>query len=327
MIVKKIFTLLLIVLVACPIAFSQRKAGANSAAFLKVGVGARAVGMGSASTTIGGDVEQMFWNPAGIALRDQKLQAAFSYNNWLAGIKQNVGSLAYNWEGVGTIGIGFISFGVSDIQATRDPFNDLSTNPTYDYMDIAAQITFARRVTDRLSLGITGKYIREKIDDLTASAVAFDVGSLYDIGFMGWKVGARLSNIGGDIKYYDFSSPIPITFSMGSSIAPLNTESQVGRLAVDLVKQQDYVAYFNLGMEYEVENMLALRAGYKLNYSDVEDPGRTSRNPIQTSIEGWSLGGGVHTNWSDYDVHIDYAFTDMKIVKDVHRFSIRFGWK
>jgi hypothetical protein len=73
--------------------------------------------------------------------------------------------------------------------------------------------------------------------------------------------------------------------------------------------------------------MLALRAGYKLNYSDTQDQGRTTRNPIQTSIEGWSLGGGVHTTWSDYTVSIDYSFTDMKILNDVHRFSLRLGWK
>lgn len=325
--VKKIISVVLILLVAAATSFGQRKAGVSSAAFLKVGVGARAVGLGSAVTTIGGDVEQMFWNPAGIAMKDQKIQAAFSYNNWLAGIKQNVGSVSYNWEGIGTIGAGVILFGVSDIPATRDPFNDPSTSTTYDYMDMSAQISFARYVTDRLSLGVTGKYIREKIDELTATAVAFDVGSLYDIGVLGWKVGARLSNIGSDIKYYDYSSPIPITFSMGTSIMPLSTESQKGRVAVDVVKQQDYLAYFNVGMEYSVEDMLALRAGYKLNYSDIEDPGRTNRNPIQTSIEGWSVGGGVHTTWSDYDVRIDYAFTDMKILKDVHRFSIRLGWK
>ncbi len=326
MIVKKISAVLLVLLVATA-AFGQRKAGNNGAAFLKVGVGARAVSMGSAVTTIGGDVEQMFWNPAGIAMKDQKIQAAFSYNNWLAGIKQNVGSVSYNWEGIGTIGAGVILFGVSDIPATRDPFNDPNTSTTYDYMDMAAQISFARYVTDRLSLGVTGKYIREKIDERAATAVAFDVGSLYDIGWMGWKVGARLSNIGSDIKYYDFSSPIPITFSMGTSIMSLSTESQKGRVAVDVVKQQDYLPYFNVGMEYSVEDMLAIRAGYKLNYSDVEDPGRTNRNPILVSIEGWSVGGGVHTTWSDYDVRIDYAFTDMKILKDVHRFSIRLGWK
>jgi hypothetical protein len=324
---KKVIAVVMLLLLACPLTLSQRKAGINSAAFLKVGVGARSVGMGSSVTTLRGDVEQMFYNPAGIATTGEQIQASFSYANWLAGIKHSVGAISYNWEDIGTIGVGLIMFGDNNIPATRDPFNDQSTSSTFDYMDMALQVSFARYVTDRLSLGITAKYINESIDDLSASAVAFDVGSLYDIGLLDWRVGARLSNVGSDIKYYDFSSPIPITFSMGTSLMPLNTEDQKWLVSVDVVKQQDYLPYFNVGMEYTVLNMLMVRGGYKLNYSDVEDPGRTNRNPIQTSIEGWSLGGGVRTSFSDLDLRIDYAFTDMKILNDVHRFSIHIGWK
>ena len=39
-----------------------RKSGLTGAAFLKVGVGARAVALGSAYTTVTGDVNQIFWN-------------------------------------------------------------------------------------------------------------------------------------------------------------------------------------------------------------------------------------------------------------------------
>jgi hypothetical protein len=324
---KKVLAVALVLLVACPLAFGQRKAGTNAAAFLKVGVGAREVALGSAVTTLQGTVEQMFWNPAGTAMKDGMAQATFSYANWLAGIKHMVGALAYNWEGIGTVGVGLITFGESDIPATRDPFNDPSTNTTYDYMDMAVQLTFSRYVTDRLSLGITAKYINEKIDDQTASAVAFDVGSLYDIGILGWRVGARLSNVGSDMKYYNYASPIPITFSMGTSIMPLATDTQKWLVSADVVKQQDYIPYFNVGMEYTVLDMLSLRVGYKLNYSDTQDAGRATRNPILASIEGWSLGGGVHATISDLDARVDYSFTDMKILSDVHRFTLHLGWK
>jgi hypothetical protein len=323
---KRIVTLVVLLLIASPLVLAQRKAGVNGAAFLKVGVGARSVAMGSAVTTLRGDVEQMFYNPAGIATSGPMIQASFSYANWLAGISHTVGSVMYNLEGIGTVGIGFITFGDNDIPATRD-ITDPSTSSTYNWTDMALQATFARYVTDRLSLGITAKYIHESIDDLTASAVAFDVGSLYDIGLMDWRVGARLSNIGSDITYYDYGSSIPITFSMGTSIMPLSASDQKWRVSVDVVKQQDYIPYFNIGMEYTALDLLTLRGGYKLNYSDVEDPGRTDRNPIMTSIEGWSIGGGVHTSYDNLDIRVDYAFTDMKILRDVHRFSIHLAWQ
>lgn len=49
-----------------------RKSGINSLAFLKVGVGARQVAIGSAATTLKGEPNMIFWNPAGIVLSDKK---------------------------------------------------------------------------------------------------------------------------------------------------------------------------------------------------------------------------------------------------------------
>jgi len=323
----KVLAVALALLVACGAAVGQRKAGINGAAFLKVGAGAREVGLGSAVTTLGGEVEQMFWNPAGIVLTDERMQASFSYANWLAGITHVVGAVSYNVEGIGTFGAGLITFGDGSIPAMRDPFTDPGSGSTFAYMDMAAQVTYARHVTDLLTLGITAKFINEKIDDRSATAVAFDVGSLYTIGMLDWKVGARLSNVGSDLTYYDYASPIPITFSMGTSIVPLKTDVQSVLFSADVVKQQDYLPYFNVGMEYTIQDMIALRAGYKLNYSDTQDLGRTTRNPIQTSIEGWSLGAGLHATVADYTVRFDYSFTDMKILNDVHRFTLHLGWK
>ena len=97
-----------------------RKAGINSAAFLKVGVGARQVGLGSAVTSLTGDINNMFWNPAGVAMRDQSLQASFTHNNWIAGLEQEVAAVTYNMQDVGTIGVGVMMFGVSGIPADRD---------------------------------------------------------------------------------------------------------------------------------------------------------------------------------------------------------------
>ena len=94
-----------------------RKSGVNSAAFLKVGVGARQVALGSAATSFTGDVSNMFWNPAGIALQNEMMQASFTHNNWIAGLQQEVAAVSYNLEDIGTFGVGFMTFGISDIPA------------------------------------------------------------------------------------------------------------------------------------------------------------------------------------------------------------------
>jgi len=126
-----------------------QKAGINSAAFLKVGVGARQAAIGSAVTSLNGDATNMFWNPAGVALKDESAQAAFTYNNWIGGLSQEAVAASYNWTDIGTIGIGFQSFGISGIQADRDngytdptlqsQVTDMNTNSTYDYQDLLIQ--------------------------------------------------------------------------------------------------------------------------------------------------------------------------------------------
>jgi hypothetical protein len=318
-----------------------RKAGLNAAAFLKVGVGARNVGLGSASTSITEDVGQMFWNPAGIALQNLSMQGTVSYNKWIADLNHNAFGISYKLGDIGTIGVGAIMFGVNGIAAYRDvaPATlksqqiDQATSDTYDYQDLALQATFARNFSDQLSLGVTVKYISETLDDQTKSAVAVDLGSIYTIGSLGnyiydWKISARLSNLGSGIKYYDVESPIPITFSVGTSFKPLK-DDKIGELliAVDAVKPQDSPQLFYVGGEYTFAGFLSVRGGWKFNYTGAEDDGTSTRAPIKQSIEGLSVGGGLRVELSGYDLRFDYAMTSMDLLDSVHRITLTVGVK
>jgi hypothetical protein len=333
-----LFLVLLLVVFAAGETWAQtRKAGLNGAAFLKVGVGARQVGFGSATTSIVGDAANMFWNPAGIGLTSDQLQVSFSYNSWIADLTQNAVAVTYNLGDIGTVGLGVMTFGISGIAADRDvyPGNpalqalqiDQQSSSTYDYMDLLFQGTFSRDVTDQLSLGVSVKFISEKIDDQTATSLAFDFGSVYSIGLMNWKVGARINNLGGDLKFYDYGAPIPLTFSIGTSISPYQDETNMLTVAVDAVKPQDGLQYFFTGAEFTFMNMISVRAGYKLNYSGVDDGGTGFRGPIKTSIEGISAGAGFNTTVSDYGVRVDYSFTQMDILDAAHRFTLSVSMK
>jgi hypothetical protein len=320
-----------------------RKAGINSAAFLKVGVGARQVALGSAVTSLTGDVNNMYWNPAGIAMREGSLQASFTHNNWIAGLEQEAAAVTYNLEDVGTIGVGVMMFGVSNIPADRDygytdpqlhaQEIDLVGTSTYDYQDLLLQATVARNITDNLSLGLTGKYISEKIDDQTATALAFDIGSVYNIGVMGWSIGARINNLGSDMKFYDYASPIPLTFSIGTSLVPIEVGKTSVLMAVDLVKPQDGQQYYYSGAEVNYDKTLFLRLGWKFNYSyfgligDGIDGGTSQRSPVTTSLEKGSIGAGVRVPLEGYSLGFDYSYTVFTGLDAVHRFTVQFSMK
>lgn len=328
--------LALVTVLAAGDAQAQRKAGRNGGAFLEIGVGAREAALGSAASTFRNSSNQIFWNPAGAALAgDQTVSASFSYASWIAGLDYSAASVGYNLGDVGTVTVGAQVFGISDIQANRengysDPIlQDLVTDPntadTYDYQDLAVSVGFSRYFFDRLSLGATAKVVNETIDDVGATAVAFDFGSVYDIGAYNWRIAARLSNLGSPLEFYNQSNPLPATFTIGTSIYPVNTEQTRVMLAVDATKPQDSQQLLYGGVEVSTYDLLFIRGGYKFNYSGAEDEGTVVRPAAQATIEGFSLGGGIQYDIGGTNVGVDYAFTQMDLLDDVHRFSLRIG--
>jgi hypothetical protein len=329
--------LLLVLLLAQTGAAQERKAGLTGAAFLKIGVGARQVAMGGATTALTGDVNQMFYNPAGIAMKDQTLQASFTYNKWIADIGHNTAGISYNFEDIGTVGVGFITFGLSGIPAYRDIPTDPSVPPnpaetltsdTYDYRDMAYQVSFSRYVMDNFALGVTVKGVTQSIDGLSTTAVALDFGSIYNVGVLDWTIAARFNNLGSDMKFYDIAYGLPLEFSIGTAMVPIKTGDSKFMVAVDATKPQDGPLYFFSGIEYSFMNMFALRGGYKFNYSGTSETPGLGTLAVNNTIEGLSLGAGVAYEFDGGStVGVDYSFTQMSLLDNVHRFTLRFGMK
>ena len=68
---RKVFLGLVVLMLAPGIVYGGtkpfEKVGTYSAQFLKIGVSARAAGMGSAYTAVANDATAIYWNPAGMA--------------------------------------------------------------------------------------------------------------------------------------------------------------------------------------------------------------------------------------------------------------------
>ncbi|MCI0693431.1 PorV/PorQ family protein [candidate division KSB1 bacterium] len=335
--IKRISAVLVLILMAAGLSFGQvEKTGYTGAAFLKVGVGARAVALGSAATSLTGDVNQMFWNPAGIALSNNQWQAAFTYNKWIADISHNAGAIAHDFGNLGTIGVGFISFGLSDIPADRDvvpayllgsvqPF-DSETGSTYNYLDLALQVTYARNFTDKLALGFSLKMINQSIDSESATSFAFDFGSTYKLGFRNATIGARVNNLGKDLKFFDIGAPLPLNFSIGGSINLIQNHQHTVTIMADATKPQDAEQLIFTGGEYSFNNLVALRGGWKFNYSGVDDKKRNEFDQREIKAprteEGVTLGGGLKVPMGQKRLLLDYSFTEFGILDNTHRFSI-----
>ncbi len=324
---------------------SMKKTGIAGASILKVGVGAKSVAIGSAATTLHGDVNQIFWNPAGISLPDGDTQITFSYNKWIADINHNAFAIAHSFGKWGTVGLGGMMSGVDGIPAVRDLQPGLAgveyaTSETFGYNSNYIALSYAKQFTDKLSLGVNLKYYSEKIDVESVSAFAVDLGAIYFLGYRDLAIGARIQNVGSDLKYYYVPFSMPIIFSFGASMSMIKSDFFNFKGFVDITKPIDAEQMVLGGLEATLYKRIQFRAGYKFNYMGVDDTfgPRNSYQRIENvtrdhwfdqktyarTDEGLSLGAGIELPYSNYTMCIDYCYTAFDLLSDVNRFSLNF---
>ncbi len=83
---KRIICLILFCSLCIPIFRDFAFSAETGASFLKIGVGARPLGMGGGYIAIADDVNAIYWNPGGLAqLRKKEISAM--HNEWIDDIK------------------------------------------------------------------------------------------------------------------------------------------------------------------------------------------------------------------------------------------------
>lgn len=305
------------------------KVGTAGAQFLKLGVGARANGMGGAYLGITNGAEAAFWNPAGLA-KIEKRDVDFSHLSWIADIRHDALSYAHHWSGVGVFALSFVQLGAPDMEVTTTQQQE-GTGEMFTYRDLAIGLSYARNLTDAFAVGITVKYIDEQIYTYHARGVAFDIGTQYRTGFYSLSISFAISNFGQDLRFggayqntevvagtntmlsqeREFASfPLPLRFSGGLTYDLLNLKSLKSRIALDGLHFNDYSERIHLGSENWIRDILALRAGYKFNYQE----------------EGLTLGLGLQTRIDNFYLRVDYAYSDLGVFDRVDTFSVNFSF-
>jgi hypothetical protein len=192
---------------AALIAIAAKPAGAQTvvqygAEFLAGGVGARALGMGGAYVARANDVTAGYWNVAGLdAIRYP--EAAYMHAERFAGIVSfDYAAVALPISHRSTVGISFFRSGVDDIAntlAALNPDTGLPRENVGDHItyfsaaDYAFFVSYARRLRDGLSAGVTGKIIRRRIGPFASAwGYSFDIGARMRLGR--FTVGANLQD-------------------------------------------------------------------------------------------------------------------------------------
>ena len=282
----------------------------ESAAFLKLGVGARAMGMGGAYTAVADDVNSIYWNPAGLStLTKQEVSA--THADLFANTRYDTLAYAQHTQ-YGTFGTA-----ASYLSQAAIPGRDESGAPTGSYgaADAAINLSYAAQVFSIYGLGFGGnvKYIRSTIADASAQSAAFDLGARYEpYGVTGPGdpiFGLVVQNVGPGMKFLDKSSPLPLTVAGG--VAYRWPHGLL--LALDYkYRPYDHPGEASVGMEYLLLSTFAVRAGYD------SDTATSDGETGFAALSGFSVGFGIKLR----SYNIDYSMAPMGELGNVQRFSL-----
>ncbi|HYR52611.1 MAG TPA: PorV/PorQ family protein [Candidatus Dormibacteraeota bacterium] len=239
-------------------------AGNPGFAFLKLGVGARAMGMGSAYVALADDPTALYWNPAGLA-GAEGAQLIVMHNEWIQDFRQEFAGVSRQL-GRGTAGFGVSGFYTSEMEK-RDDVGNLIGH--FGFNDFAVTGAYAHRLPQGGAAGLAVKFIREMIDQETATAVAFDLGGRLPLGRSGVSLGAAVQNLGSDAKFITESFPLPRTVRAGAAITrSIPSVEGSGTLSAEFRKAKGEDSRFQIGGELGVKRHVALRAGAKFGYDE-----------------------------------------------------------
>ena len=367
MVLRHIIPSILITLVSFVPASAQRiaKYGAD---FLAGGVDARALAMGGANVAQTRDVNSVYWNPAGL-VHTEYPEVAYMHAERFAGIVSfDFAAIAYPVTHNSTVGLSFFRSGVNDIKNTLNAWdaerNQPKANPesyitSFSAADMAFFLSYARKLSQRFSVGASGKIIRRTVGNFAdAWGYSLDAGAqwhgdrfrfgvqIQDLSSMlqSWSVNTSAFSIEGTnpdtgkpytfTEVFDQELPTGDTFlvlpvmRLGSGlIIPVGAQSTIAiGLDLDIAFDGQQADAFNLG-----EVSFHPRFGTEFSFRSLVALRAGINRISQTDSYGLdivpSVGAGIRLGL----LSVDYGFGDFGgLVSDLgysHRISVHFTWK
>jgi hypothetical protein len=314
--------------------------GTAGATELLIPVGARGVAM-SGSTLVGATgVEALYWNPANLARGDMGTNVLFSHMNYIADITVQYGAISTNIEGFGALALSLKSLNIGSIAVTTVDHPD-GTGQTYTPGYLTLGLTYSRLLSDRISVGVTANLISEKIDLVSATGIAFNVGISYkNLGNIdGLSFAVVLKNLGPQMKfdgsglnilasstdllrtpqYYKVDAAgfeLPSTLELGLGYQ-FNINANNGVMVNAVFENSNFYGdEYKVGLEYGFNKLVYLRAGYDF-IPDIDE---------DANIYGFTAGFGINYSLSGLDLKLDYAYRATKYFDANHVFTVALGF-
>lgn len=316
--------------------------GKYSGESMSIGIGGRALGVGSAYAALANDVTAGYWNPAGLARinypqlalsHDERYgnlinydYAAFAFPSGANIVDAESQQTQYRAE---SFGISVMRLGVDGIPDTRSAWADSNGNKVFDeavrpdysaityfnWTDWVVYGTYARQYSENLFYGANVKLIRKNAGEFHGTGIGFDLGVQY-LPMENFTIGANLQDATTTLVSWSTGTNelISPTLKLGAAysfeifsgvLTPvLGTDVRFENRRFSAVANLGPVSFDpQAGMEFDYKKIVAIRAGYN-------------------EIGSLTIGAGIHLRKLD----VDYSFAKFDAADQLgntHRISLR----
>jgi hypothetical protein len=337
-----------------PAGASATNVSQTGANFLQIPVGARELALAGAGSANASGIASFYWNTASAA-ELRSVTGGFSRSNLFdSGMEHVYGAVAIPFMGSSVFGLSINYFTSGDIIVTTEAFpegGDPEAGGTVAWNGFAGGLHFARRMTDRLSVGAAAKYITEGITIAEASWLAADFSTVFRTGLYGTTIGASLTNLGTTsrlkgngvrtvvpssrdvfpvsrgvyVEYDTEQMPLPaaLQFSlatdvMGGAESLFSTDPSMG-LVVNTAfnKSTDSPIQPAIGVEYRFRNLLFARIGKRF-FNESQGP--------WTGSSGMGYGLGLSFPVMNRRMNFDWGMMQYGALPATQSVTLQFGY-
>jgi len=254
-----IASIVIIVVSSLVLGQNSRMGSASSTQLLVVPSAKHLSGGGAAATATGMDAT--FWNPAGLAMSENSVDAIFSNRQYFADIDNSFFGIATD-IGDYKMGVNIRTFNIGDINETTVFYPD-GTGQVFTPNFSILGASFARKLSDNTSVGLNANLIREGFGRVSASGVAYDLGVQYKglLGREGLDVGFVLKNFGSPLKYDGEG--------LGVMASPVDGDRPIEYYKVDAASF-DLPFVFDMGLSYNIAGA-DIGVTYTSNYYSTDE--------------------------------------------------------
>lgn len=300
--------------------YGGQRAGISALSFLKNNINPVTAGMADASVALKGDALSVVNNPAALTSIENK---SFGLSNMMlgAGIHQSLVSAVFTTKGDAKFGLHINSLN-SGMMEVRTEFQPEGNGMMFSVSNTAFGLSYARRLTERFSLGVNTKFIQEIVAEYQNYAAAVDVGFLYETDYRDLTFAVVFSNFGmnsklsGDAMPVTYNRPevatdnygMPTVFKIGFSLTAYEKEKHKILAIGELNHPSDNAENIRIGGEYNFSELVFVRLGYMFSVKDHKYP---------------TMGMGFRTMLSGRPLYVNYALNPVYRLGNQHVFGVR----